>query len=69
VLQNYFCDPSAQYRFKDERKRASLIQKAIPPDSIIACSQCSKEFCNTIDPQRTSAGAEPEYAQSCLDPE
>jgi hypothetical protein len=57
VLQNYFYDQNEQHWFKDERKHAILIQCAIQVDSIIALSQCSEEFCNTIggkaDTERT----------------
>ena len=35
--------------FKNECKRATLIQGAVQSDSIIARSQRSKEFCNTIE--------------------
>jgi hypothetical protein len=48
VLQNYFRAQSAKYSFTDKHKRASLIQNTDEPDSIMARSQCSIEFCNTI---------------------
>ena len=48
LLQNYFCDQNKQDRFKNGCSRAILIQDTAQSDSIIARSQCSKEFCNTF---------------------
>jgi hypothetical protein len=48
VLQNYFRDQIEQHCFKDERRRATSIQSTSHSDSIIAISQRSEEFCNTI---------------------
>jgi hypothetical protein len=48
MCKTIFRAQTAKYRFTDKHKRAPLIQNTDAPDSIIACSQCSKEFCNTI---------------------
>jgi hypothetical protein len=48
VLQNYFHDQIEQYWFKDDHTRATSIQQSVQSDSIVALSQRSEEFCNTI---------------------
>ena len=49
VLQNYFHDHIEQYWFKDDHTRATSIQQSVQSDSIVALSQRSEEFCNTIN--------------------
>jgi hypothetical protein len=39
---------TARAKFKDEHRRATSIQNTVQSDSIIALSQRSEEFCNTI---------------------